>query len=34
MGVGGDDSWSPSVSNEYLLDAAHFHYQLVLAGKQ
>jgi len=34
MGVGGDDSWSPSVSNEYLLDAAHFHYQLVFAGKQ
>lgn len=28
MGVGGDDSWSPSVSPEYLLDKQHYHYQL------
>ena len=26
MGVGGDDSWSPSVSPEYLLEAPHYHY--------
>ena len=28
MGVGGDDSWSPSVSPEYLLSAQRYHYQL------
>lgn len=28
MGVGGDDSWSPSVSPEYLLDKQHYHYEL------
>lgn len=28
MGVGGDDSWSPSVSPEFLLSAGHYHYQL------
>ncbi|RPH22513.1 beta-galactosidase [Buttiauxella warmboldiae] len=28
MGVGGDDSWSPSVSPEYLLDKQHYHYDL------
>lgn len=26
MGVGGDDSWSPSVSPEYLLTGQHYHY--------
>jgi beta-galactosidase len=26
MGVGGDDSWSPSVSPEYLLAGQHYHY--------
>ncbi|WP_172729006.1 beta-galactosidase [Kluyvera cryocrescens] len=29
MGVGGDDSWSPSVSPEYLLSAGRYHYQLI-----
>ena len=29
MGVGGDDSWSPSVSPEYQLSAGRYHYQLV-----
>ncbi|HBM3184809.1 TPA: beta-galactosidase [Klebsiella oxytoca] len=29
MGVGGDDSWSPSVSPEFLLSARHYHYQLI-----
>ena len=26
MGVGGDDSWSPSVSPDFLLTAGHYHY--------
>ncbi len=26
MGVGGDDSWSPSVAPEYLLSDSHYHY--------
>ncbi|AIR03239.1 beta-D-galactosidase [Cedecea neteri] len=26
MGVGGDDSWSPSVSPEFLLSGSHYHY--------
>lgn len=30
MGVGGDDSWSPSVNQDYLLSRSHFHYQLRL----
>lgn len=30
MGVGGDDSWSPSVSPEYLLSARRYHYALTL----
>ncbi len=30
MGVGGDDSWSPSVHEAYLLDKKHYRYQLVL----
>ncbi|CAM7585460.1 beta-galactosidase [Citrobacter sedlakii] len=29
MGVGGDDSWSPSVSPEYQLSAGRYHYQIV-----
>jgi len=29
MGIGGDDSWSPSVAPEYLLTARHYHYQIV-----
>jgi len=28
MGVGGDDSWSPSVHSEYLLDAPSYRYAL------
>lgn len=28
MGIGGDDSWSPSVAPEYLLSGEHYHYQL------
>lgn len=31
MGIGGDDSWSPSVHTAYLLDKKHYRYQLVLA---
>jgi beta-galactosidase len=30
MGVGGDDSWSPSVSPEFLLSDSHYHYELTL----
>ncbi|CAI0724367.1 Beta-galactosidase [Serratia quinivorans] len=30
MGVGGDDSWSPSVNQDYLLSGSHYHYQLRL----
>ena len=29
MGVGGDDSWSPSVSPEFLLSAGRYHYQVI-----
>lgn len=29
MGIGGDDSWSPSVSAEFQLSAGRYHYQLV-----
>ncbi|MDN6900541.1 beta-galactosidase [Oenococcus sicerae] len=29
MGVGGDDSWSPSVAQEYLLSQSHYHYALL-----
>ena len=28
MGVGGDDSWSPSVSAEFLLQQQHYHYKV------
>lgn len=28
MGVGGDDSWTPSVHSEYLLSDRHYEYQL------
>ncbi len=33
MGIGGDDSWSPSVRNEYLLNLRHYRYQLTLGVK-
>lgn len=29
MGVGGDDSWSPSVSPEFLLSAGRYHYRII-----
>ncbi|OMQ21868.1 beta-galactosidase [Serratia oryzae] len=29
MGVGGDDSWSPSVSPDFILDAEHYSYKFV-----
>ena len=28
MGVGGDDSWSPSVAEAYLLNSSQYHYEL------
>ncbi|EXU77073.1 beta-galactosidase [Erwinia mallotivora] len=31
MGVGGDDSWSPSVSPEFLLTASHYAYAVTLS---
>jgi beta-galactosidase len=31
MGVGGDDSWSPSVHKAFLLEKMHYHYQVTLA---
>ncbi|MEJ4042821.1 beta-galactosidase [Erwinia sp. SLM-02] len=31
MGVGGDDSWSPSVSPDFLLSARQYQYQLTLS---
>ena len=31
MGVGGDDSWSPSVHQEFLLNKARYHYQMTIA---
>ncbi|WP_084021861.1 hypothetical protein [Vibrio rumoiensis] len=30
MGIGGDDSWSPSVHPEYLLSQNEYFYQLIL----
>lgn len=30
MGIGGDDSWSPSVRDEFLLNPDHYHYRLTL----
>lgn len=33
MGVGGDDSWSPSVSPEYQLSAGRYHYQIIWSQK-
>jgi beta-galactosidase len=30
MGVGGDDSWSPSVNEDFLLSAGHYRYRLSL----
>lgn len=34
MGVGGDDSWSPSVSPEFLLSAGRYHFQFIWGQKQ
>ena len=31
MGVGGDDSWSPSVRAEHLLDDSTYHWHFALA---
>ena len=31
MGVGGDDSWSPSVHQEFLLTRSQYHYQVQLS---
>lgn len=31
MGVGGDDSWSPSVHKEFLIEEKHYRYQLVFS---
>ncbi|MDD1795325.1 beta-galactosidase [Enterovibrio sp. ZSDZ42] len=33
MGIGGDDSWSPSVHSEYLLNAMRYRYSLTLTMK-
>lgn len=33
MGVGGDDSWSPSVSPEFQLSAGRYHFQFVWGQK-
>lgn len=33
MGVGGDDSWSPSTHKEYLLEKKHYFYSLTLNRK-
>ncbi|GAB7219406.1 beta-galactosidase, LacZ type [Vibrio comitans] len=32
MGIGGDDSWSRSVHDEYLLNKKHYHYQIMLTA--
>ncbi|PMP06753.1 beta-D-galactosidase [Vibrio breoganii] len=32
MGIGGDDSWSRSVHDEYLLKNKHYHYQITLSA--
>lgn len=34
MGVGGDDSWSPSVSPEFQLSAGRYHFQFVWGQKK
>ncbi|RZI49140.1 beta-galactosidase [Lactococcus kimchii] len=31
MGVGGDDSWSPSVAKEFLLNDRNYHYEILLS---
>ncbi|MTD39695.1 beta-galactosidase [Erwinia sp. CPCC 100877] len=33
MGVGGDDSWSPSVAREFLLEEQHYHYAVSWARR-
>ncbi|PUX63285.1 beta-galactosidase small subunit-related protein, partial [Cronobacter sakazakii] len=34
MGVGGDDSWTPSVHPEYLLTAREYRYRFTLRRRQ
>lgn len=34
MGIGGDDSWSPSVHRDDLLTATHYHYRVALQHHQ
>ena len=34
MGVGGDDSWSPSVHRDYLLTESRYHYQVQLRSSE
>lgn len=34
MGVGGDDSWSPSVSAEFLLQEQHYHYVITWSQRK
>jgi beta-galactosidase len=34
MGVGGDDSWSPSTHKEYLLDKKHYSYSLTFQNNK
>jgi beta-galactosidase len=31
MGIGGDDSWSPSVHPEFLLEASRYEYSYTLS---
>ncbi|OON39565.1 beta-D-galactosidase [Izhakiella australiensis] len=34
MGIGGDDSWSPSVHDDYLLSAPRYHYRFTIRRLQ
>jgi beta-galactosidase len=34
MGVGGDDSWSPSTHKEYLLEQKRYNYSFILSAKK
>lgn len=34
MGVGGDDSWSPSTHKEYLLEKKHYNFTLIFKNKR
>lgn len=31
MGIGGDDSWSPRLASEFLLEDAYYYYQVRLS---